>query len=120
MIWSRRSRPRGVSLRRIRRSVSRLLTDRSSISTGPRSTADRQRSVNSCSSGRDAAGTWMPCDPRTLLAAKGNTMLQLLRRLMHEMGTGRAVVNASEERAEEALLLLRIDALGRRVVPAAE
>jgi hypothetical protein len=42
-------------------------------------------------------------------------MIKMLRRLVHEMGTGRALVNASDERAQEALMLLRVDALGRRV-----
>jgi hypothetical protein len=42
-------------------------------------------------------------------------MLELMRRLLHELGTGRAVVNASDERAQEALLLLRIDAVARRL-----
>ena len=44
-------------------------------------------------------------------------MIQMLRRLVHEMGTGRALVNASDERAQEALLLLRVDALARRLDP---
>jgi hypothetical protein len=42
-------------------------------------------------------------------------MLQMLRRLLHEMGTGRALVNASEERAQEVLMLLRVEALARRM-----
>jgi hypothetical protein len=42
-------------------------------------------------------------------------MIQMLRRLVHEMGTGRALVNASDERAQEQLLLLRVDALARRL-----
>ena len=42
-------------------------------------------------------------------------MIQMLRRLVHEMGTGRALVNASDERAQEALMLLRVDALARRL-----
>jgi hypothetical protein len=46
-------------------------------------------------------------------------MIQLMRSLLHEMGTGRALVNASDERAHEELLLLRIDALGRRLPGAA-
>ena len=46
-------------------------------------------------------------------------MIQMLRRLVHEMGTGRALVNASDERAQEALLLLRVDALARRLEPPA-
>lgn len=48
-------------------------------------------------------------------------MLQLMRRMMHELGTGRALVNASDEQAQEEMLLHRIDALGRRLTaPAAD
>lgn len=46
-------------------------------------------------------------------------MLQIMRRLLHELGTGRALVNASHEQAQEEMLVLRIDALGRRLAPAA-
>ena len=46
-------------------------------------------------------------------------MIQLMRRLLHEIGTGRALVNASDEQAQEAMLLLRVDALGRRLAASA-
>lgn len=46
-------------------------------------------------------------------------MLQLMRRMLHELGTGRALVNASHEQAHEEMLVLRIEALGRRLAPAA-
>jgi hypothetical protein len=48
---------------------------------------------------------------------KEDLMARLFRRLMYELGAGRALDNARVERDESALISGRLDALERRYAP---
>ena len=47
-----------------------------------------------------------------------DVMLGIVRRLVHELGTGRATDNARQERRDLELVHARIDAIGRRLLTA--
>ena len=47
-------------------------------------------------------------------------MTRLLRRLIHELGNGKAVANAAHDRRQDDQIAAAVDALGWRLLPAVD
>jgi hypothetical protein len=77
--------------------------------------------VNSCSFARDLAGTGPPRHPSTLVETKEDVMVNLfpnlMSRIIHEMGTGRAIENTRRDHDEIVRTTAIVDALAQRLLP---